>query len=191
MSPMRSVYKDLGLELVSLDKKISRMAKQPLMAGEKKDDGKKYPFKMLLEESLMQKRNEMMDSFAQNLRWLETRDTSSSNRGAASFKVQINFDIHIFKGHIDTDVVDKWLNILEGYFFAHNLLNREKITFALLKFIPHVEDWWGNLCEKKEIEDPSLFTVIDTWESFKDVIKEQYYLVGSYDDLYTKWTTLQ
>jgi hypothetical protein len=30
-----------------------------------------------------------------------------------------------------------------------------------------------------------------TWESFRDAIKEQYYLVGSYDDLYTKWTTLR
>ena len=30
-----------------------------------------------------------------------------------------------------------------------------------------------------------------TWESFRDVIKEQYYPVGSYDNLYTKWTTLQ
>ena len=30
-----------------------------------------------------------------------------------------------------------------------------------------------------------------TWESFRDDIKEQYYLVGSYDDLYTKLTTLQ
>ena len=29
-----------------------------------------------------------------------------------------------------------------------------------------------------------------TWKSFGDTIKEQYYLVGSYDDLYTKWTTL-
>ena len=29
-----------------------------------------------------------------------------------------------------------------------------------------------------------------TWESFRDSIKEQYYPVGSYDDLYTKWTTL-
>jgi hypothetical protein len=29
-----------------------------------------------------------------------------------------------------------------------------------------------------------------TWESFMDAIKEQYYPVGSYDDLYTKWTTL-
>jgi hypothetical protein len=30
-----------------------------------------------------------------------------------------------------------------------------------------------------------------TWESFKDAIKEKYYPVGSYDDLYTKWTTLR
>jgi hypothetical protein len=30
-----------------------------------------------------------------------------------------------------------------------------------------------------------------TWESFRDAIKEQYYPVKSYDDLYTKWTTLR
>jgi hypothetical protein len=32
---------------------------------------------------------------------------------------------------------------------------------------------------------------MDTWESLRDVIKEKYYHVGSYDDLYTKWTTLR
>jgi hypothetical protein len=38
---------------------------------------------------------------------------------------------------------------------------------------------------KMETEEPSLFTVAHTWESFRDAIKEQYYHVGSYDDLYT------
>jgi hypothetical protein len=37
------------------------------MVGEKKDDRTRDPFKMLLEESLTQQRNEMMDSFAQIL----------------------------------------------------------------------------------------------------------------------------
>jgi hypothetical protein len=161
------------------------------MVGENKDDGTGDPFKMFLEESLMQQRNEMMDSFAQILRWLPTGDTSSSSGGATPFKVQINFDIPIFEGQIDTDVVDKWLNLLEGYFFVHNFSNRENITFALLKVIPHVKYWWETFCEKKETEEPSLFTVAVTWESFRDVIKEQYYPVGSYDDLYTKWTTLR
>jgi hypothetical protein len=58
----------LGLELVSIEDKISFMPKQPLMAGEKKDNGVGYRFKMLLKEALMQQRNEMMDSFAQILR---------------------------------------------------------------------------------------------------------------------------
>jgi hypothetical protein len=98
MSPTRSGYKELGLELVSLEEKISRMPKRPLMEGENKDDGTRDPFKMLLKESLMQQRNEMMDSFAQILRWLPTGDTSSSNGGVAPFKVQINFDIPIFEG---------------------------------------------------------------------------------------------
>jgi len=191
MSPRRLGYKELGLELVSLEDKSSRTPKQPLMAGEKKDDGTGDPIKNFLEEALTQQRNEMMDSFAQILRWLPTGDASSSSGGTTPFKVQMNFDIPIFEGQIDTDVVDKWLNLLEGYFSIHNFSNREKITFALLKAVPHIKDYWETFCEQKEIEEPSLFTVTATWESFRDAIKEQYYPVGSYYDLYTKWTTLR
>jgi hypothetical protein len=161
------------------------------MVGEKKYDGTRYPFKMLIEESLMQQRNEMMDSFVQILRRLPIGDASSANGGAAPFKLQIKFDIPIFEGQIDADVEDKWLNLLEGYFSVHNSSNKEKITFALLKVVPHVKDWWETFCEQKETEGPSLFSVTATWESFRDDIKEQYYPVRSYDDLYTKWTTLR
>jgi hypothetical protein len=62
---------------------------------------------------------------------------------------------------------------------------------VLLKVVPHVKGWWETLCEQKETEEPSLFKVTTTWNSFRDVIKEQYYPVRSYDDLYTKWTTLR
>jgi hypothetical protein len=160
------------------------------MVGEKKDDGTGDPFKLLIEESLTQQRNKMMDGFAQILRRLPTGDTSSLNGGVAPFKVQINFDILIFEGQIDADDVDKWLNLLERYFFVHNFLSREKITFALLKVVPRVKDWWETFCEQKETKETSLFSVTATWESFRDAIKEQYYPIGSYDDLYTKWTTL-
>jgi hypothetical protein len=116
----------------------------------------------LIEEALMQQRNEMMDSFAQILRRLPTGDASSSSEGATPFKVQINFDIHIFEGQIDANVEDKWLNLIEGYFFVHNCSNREKITFVLLKHVPHVKYWWETLCEKKETEEPSLFNIMAT-----------------------------
>jgi hypothetical protein len=67
MSPTRSEYKEMGLELVYLEDKISRTPKQPLMVGEKKYEGTGYPFKLLIEEALMQQRNDMMDSFMQIL----------------------------------------------------------------------------------------------------------------------------
>jgi hypothetical protein len=67
----------------------------------------------------------MMDSFAQILRRLQIGDASSSNEGVAPFKVQINFKVPIFEGQIDADVVDKWLNLLEGYFLS--------ITFQIKK----------------------------------------------------------
>jgi hypothetical protein len=95
-------------------------------------------------EFLTHKRNEMMDNFSQILRrLLITTDASSSSEnfgGATPFKVQVNFDIPIFEGQIDVDALEKWLNLLEGYFFVHNFSNREKITFALLKAILHVKD---------------------------------------------------
>jgi hypothetical protein len=47
----------------------------------------------------------MMDSFAQIIQRLPTGNASSSNKGVAPFKVQINFYIPIFEGQIDTDAI--------------------------------------------------------------------------------------
>ena len=181
----------IGSRACSLEEKISHTPERPLMAGERKDDGTRYPLKILLEKVPLQQRNGMMDSFAKILWWLPTNDTSSLNVGVVSFKVHINIEIPIFECPIDTDVADKWLNLLEVYFSVHNFSNRENITFFLLKPVRHVKYWWDTFCEKREAEEPSLFTVMVTWESFREVMKEQYYPVRSYDDLYTKWITLQ
>ena len=106
------------------------------MVGENKYDGTIYPFKLLIEESLTQQRNEMMDSFTQILQWPQTGDASSSSRGDVPFKVKINFDIPIFESQIDTYVVDKWLNLLEGYFYVHNFSNRKRLLLHSLKMFP-------------------------------------------------------
>jgi hypothetical protein len=124
----------------------------------------------------------MMDNFAQILRQLPIRETSSSSDHVTPFKVRVNFDIPLFEGLIYADAVDKWLNLLEGYFSVHNFFDREKIIFALLKAIPHVKDWWETYSEKRAIEESAIFVVSLTWDSFWDAIKEQYYHVGSYED---------
>jgi hypothetical protein len=114
----------------------------------------------------------MMDNFTQILRRLPTGEESSSSDHATPFKVQVDFDIPLFEGLIDADVVDKWLNLLEGYFSVHNFSDREKITFALLKVAPHVKDWWDTYSKKRVVEESTIFVVAPTWDSFQYAIKE-------------------
>jgi hypothetical protein len=124
----------------------------------------------------------MMDNFVEILLQLPTKEASSSSGHATHFKVQVNFDIPLFEGLIDVDVVDKWLNLLEGYFSVHNFSDRENITFSLLKAIHHVKDWWDTYFEQRAIEESTIFVVAPTWDCFQDAIKEKYYHVGSYED---------
>jgi hypothetical protein len=191
MSPIRSGYKKLGLEPIEpLQDQLPRARQQP-MGDKKKDDGAGDPFKMLFEEALVRQRNEMMDNFAQILQLLPTGDASSSSIHATPFKVQVNFDIPLFEGLIHGDVVDKWLNLLEGYFSVHNFFDRENITFALLKVVPHVKDCCDTYSEQRVVEESTILVITPTWDLFRDAIKEQYYCVGSYEDQYTRWSTLR
>jgi hypothetical protein len=117
------------------------------MEEEKRDDRGGDPFKTLLKEALMRQRNEMMDNFAQILRRLlmvKIEESSKSNNFAnvMPFKVQVNFDIPLFEGQIDANALEKWLNMLEGYYSVQKNFDSEKITFTLLKPLPHVISWW-------------------------------------------------
>jgi hypothetical protein len=70
MSPTRSEYSQLGLELVSLEENHSRMPKKPSMAAEKKNGGEKYSINLLLEQALARQRDEMMENFSHILQHL-------------------------------------------------------------------------------------------------------------------------
>ncbi len=143
MSTTRSGYKKLGLEHVEPLQDRPYQHWRPPMAEEKKDEGERDLIKLLLKDTLEWQINEMMENFSQILHWMPTGNASSSNghfEGITPFKVQVNFDIAIFEGQIDVEVLYKWLDILEGYFLVHSFFDREKITFALLKVAPHVKD---------------------------------------------------
>jgi hypothetical protein len=90
------------------------------MVEENKNDRAKDSINLLLEQALTRQRDEMMENFSHILQCLSiTTCTSSSSDhfgGTSPFKVQVNFDIPIFEGQIDVDALEKWLNLLEGYF---------------------------------------------------------------------------
>jgi hypothetical protein len=115
---------------------------------------------------------------------IETCASSSSGHfgGTSPFKVQVNFDIPVFEGHIDGEALDKWLNLLEGYFSVHKFYEKENITFVLLKTIPHVKHWCETFWEQSSTEESKIYAVNPTWDFFVDAVKEQYYPIGIYED---------
>jgi hypothetical protein len=177
MSPTWSEYSKLGLELVSLEENHSRTPKKPSMAEEKKNDGVEDSINLLLEQALMRQRDKMMENFEHILQHLSIATCTSSSSGhfggTSPFKVQVNFDIPIFEGQIDVNALEKWLNLLEGYFFVHNFFDREKITFVLLKALPHVKHWWETYWEKISTEESGIYGAKPTWGFFVDAVKEQ------------------
>jgi hypothetical protein len=158
MSSTRSGYKKLGLDLVEPLQDQPHKPRRPPMGEENKYEGAGYPIKLLLEEALEKQRNAMIDKFSQTLQRLPTGSAFTSinhSRGATPFKVKVNFDIPIFEGQIDANVVYKWLNLLEGYFSVHDFSDRERIIFSLIKDSPHVKDswetYWGNRARVKPL----------------------------------------
>jgi hypothetical protein len=77
---MRSEYRNLGLELVSLEDNRSRTTKKPSMAEEKKNDRADDSINLLLEKALTRQRDEMMENFSHIFqRLLIASGTSSSS----------------------------------------------------------------------------------------------------------------
>jgi hypothetical protein len=67
----------------------------------------------------------------------------------------------------------------------------QTITLSLLKALPHVKHWWETYWEKSSIEESGIYGAEPTWGFFVDVVKEQYYPVGNYEDQYMRWTALR
>ena len=140
------------------------------MVEETKNDGADDPISLFLEQALMRQRDEMMENFSHILQHLPiASDTSSSSShfgGTSPFKVQVNFDIPVFEGQIDAEALEKWLTLLEGYFSVHNFSDKEKITFALLKALPHVKHWWETYWEQSSTEESGIYGADPTWDFF-------------------------
>jgi hypothetical protein len=56
-----------------------------------------------------------------------THSTNSHFGDVTPFKVQVKFDIPLFEGKININGLEKWLIMLEGYFFVQNLFHSLEI----------------------------------------------------------------
>ena len=111
--------------------------------------------------------------------------TSIRFDGVTPFMVKISFDIYLFEGKIDAYDLEKWLSLSEDYIYVQKKFESEKITFTLLKSLPHVKYWWDGYYKRHAKDEYGILKEKPTLEYFVDVIKEEFYLVRNYDDQYT------
>jgi hypothetical protein len=146
------------------------------MEEEKRDEKAGYPFKMLLEEALVRQRNEMMDNFFQILRRLlmvaaEASSTSNHFASVTPFKVQVNFDIPLFEGQIDVDAIEKWLNMLEGYYYVQKFSTVKRSPSRSLNPFP-ISELGGKVTGRGTPQMNLHYLGENTWVAFVDALKE-------------------
>jgi hypothetical protein len=105
---------------------------------------------------------------------IEAYSTRNHFSSATPFKVQVNFDIPLFKGQIDADALEKWLNLLEGYYSVQIFSDNENITFVLLKSLLHVRYWWEGYWERYTADESTTFGREPSWVTFVDSLKEEF-----------------
>ena len=186
MSPTRYEYRKLGLEIVSLENNRSRIPEKPSMVEEKKNDGADDPISLLLEQALMQQRDEMMENFSHIFKCLPIASSASSSSdhfgGTSPFKVQVNFDILVFEGQIDVDALEKWLNLLEGFFSVQKFSDRKISPSHSPRLSPMSSIGMKLTGRKVPQRNLEYMGPIPLGIFFMDAVKEQYYPVGNYED---------
>jgi hypothetical protein len=70
-------YRNLGLELVSLEENLSRTPKKPSMVEENKNSREEYPINLFHEQALMRQRDKMMENCFHLLQCLSIKESAS------------------------------------------------------------------------------------------------------------------
>lgn len=64
-----------------------------------------------------------------------------------TLKIDFNVDIPVYRGDVDAEKLDSWIDTLETYFTVDKYSNSQKIKFANLKLTSHMPLHGGNLTE--------------------------------------------
>jgi hypothetical protein len=89
------------------------------------------------------------------------------------------------------DALEKWLNLLEGYFSVHNFSTGKRSPSHSSRLSP-MSNIGGKLTGRKVPQRNLEYMGLEpTWDFFVDAVKEQYYPVDNYEDQYMRWTTLR
>ncbi|KAM1507545.1 hypothetical protein TB2_016611 [Malus domestica] len=97
-----------------------------------------------------------------------------------TLNIDFKVNIPIYKGDIDPEKLDNWIDVLETYYTVYKYSNAQKIKFASLKLSSHALTWWTSYQRRYNVSDL-------TWKNFKILLRKQFYPVGYEEEKWYKW----
>jgi hypothetical protein len=89
-------------------------------------------------------------------------------------------DLPTYDGVVDGDKLDGWIDCLESYFDIYGYDNSRRLAIARLKLASHALVWWN--AHLRTYGSRGL-----TWDTFKILLKEQFYPVGYDEKRWQNW----
>ncbi|CAL2244416.1 unnamed protein product [Prunus armeniaca] len=107
-------------------------------------------------------------------------ESGDNKNSIDTLKIDFKVDIPIYKGDVDPEKLDNWIDTLETYFTLYKYSNVQKIKFASLKLSSHALTWWKSYQRQYDVSEL-------TWKNFKKLLRKQFYPVGYEDERWYKW----
>ncbi|CAL2266527.1 unnamed protein product [Prunus armeniaca] len=107
-------------------------------------------------------------------------ESGDNKNSIDTLKIDFKVDIPIYKGDVDPEKLDNWIDTLETYFTLYKYSNVQKIKFASLKLSSHALTWWKSYQRRYDVSKL-------TWKNFKMLLRKQFYPVGYEDERWYKW----
>jgi hypothetical protein len=101
-----------------------------------------------------------------------------------TMKLEAKVEIPEFRGDIDGEKLDAWLDRLESYFSLYGFNDLQKITFVRVKMESHALVWWNAYVQAHGMHGT-------TWDRFKELVRRQFYPVGYQDERWRMWLYLR
>ncbi|VVA37885.1 PREDICTED: mutant gag-pol poly [Prunus dulcis] len=87
-------------------------------------------------------------------------ESGDNKNSIDTLKIDFKVDIPIYKGDVDPEKLDNWIDTLETYFTVYKYSNVQKIKFASLKLSSHALTWWKSYERRYDVSEL-------TWKNFK------------------------
>jgi hypothetical protein len=114
----------------------------------------------------------------------QPQSTEVTNLFWGNVKLEAKIEIPEYRGELDGEKLDAWLDKLESYFSLYGFNDLQRLTFVRVKMESHALIWWNAYVQSRGFQNLA-------WDGFKTLVRKQFYPVGYREARWRKWLFLK